>query len=50
MADAVKATVMGEERLAQGIGHVRDVDVDHNGAVLILTHAANGRLVRMYTD
>jgi glucose/arabinose dehydrogenase len=43
-------TVMGEERLADGIGRVRDVAVDHDGAVLLVTDAANGRLVRLHTD
>ena len=43
-------TVTGEERLAEGIGRVRDVAIDHDGAILVVTDAANGRLVRLHAD
>jgi len=36
--------VVAEERLARGIGRVRDVAVDSNGAVLFVTDASNGGL------
>jgi glucose/arabinose dehydrogenase len=36
--------VTGEERLVRGIGRVRDVAIDTNGAVLFVTDASNGGL------
>lgn len=39
--------VTGEARYAQGIGRVRDVDVAPDGAVMILTDASNGALIRL---
>jgi glucose/arabinose dehydrogenase len=43
-------TVTGEERLVSGLGRVRDVDVDQDGSVLVLTDYADGRLVRLAAD
>ncbi|OAN84593.1 hypothetical protein A8B78_06185 [Jannaschia sp. EhC01] len=39
--------VVGEERLRQGAGRVRDVDVDANGAILILIDDDPGALIRL---
>lgn len=39
--------VTGEARYLHGIGRVRDVDVAHDGAVMLLTDAANGQLIRV---
>ena len=39
--------VTGEARYLQGQGHVRDVDVAKDGAVMILTDAENGALIRL---
>lgn len=39
--------VTGEARHVQGIGRVRDVDVARDGAVMILTDARNGALIRL---
>ncbi len=40
-------TVVAEERLLEGIGRVRDVDVDHDGSILILTDYEDGELIRV---
>ncbi|MCA1335375.1 PQQ-dependent sugar dehydrogenase [Pseudooceanicola marinus] len=40
-------SVKGEARYLQGQGRVRDVDVAADGAVMILTDAGNGALVRL---
>ncbi|MBY5972271.1 PQQ-dependent sugar dehydrogenase [Ferrimonas balearica] len=40
-------SVTGEARYLQGQGRVRDVDVAADGAVMILTDADNGELVRL---
>jgi glucose/arabinose dehydrogenase len=46
--DIAGDTVTGEERLAEGVGRVRDVAVDHDGSVLFLTDAGRGsRLMRL---
>lgn len=39
--------VVAEERLVRGIGRVRDVAVASDGAILVVTDAADGRLVRI---
>ena len=39
--------VTAEERLAKDLGRVRDIEVDHDGAVLAITDYAKGRLVRI---
>ncbi|MDO5759121.1 MAG: PQQ-dependent sugar dehydrogenase [Rhodobacterales bacterium] len=39
--------VTGEARYLQGRGRVRDVDVAHDGAVMILTDSDNGALIRL---
>lgn len=39
--------VTGEERFFPGRARVRDVAVDHDGAVLILTDSDNGQLIRL---
>ena len=39
--------VIGEERLRTGQGRVRDVDVDENGAILILIDDDPGALIRL---
>jgi glucose/arabinose dehydrogenase len=39
--------VVEEERLARGIGRVRDVAVDTSGSVLFVTDAPNGGLYRL---
>jgi len=39
--------VSGEARYLQGLGRVRDVEVAQDGAVMLLTDAANGALVRV---
>jgi glucose/arabinose dehydrogenase len=39
--------VVAEERLARGIGRVRDVAVDTNGSVLFVTDAPDGGLYRL---
>ena len=39
--------VAGEERLAGDLGRVRDVAVDHDGSVLVLTDFEDGALVRI---
>lgn len=41
--------VVGEERLVEGVGRVRDVAVDLDGAVLFITDAENGGLFRLAT-
>jgi len=40
-------TVEGEERLVSDLGRVRDVDVDQDGSILVLTDYEDGRLVRI---
>jgi len=40
-------TVVAEERLVAGIGRVRDVDVDVDGSLLILTDYEDGALIRV---
>jgi glucose/arabinose dehydrogenase len=41
-------TVTGEERLAEGVGRVRDVALDHDGAVLFITDEGDAsRLMRL---
>jgi glucose/arabinose dehydrogenase len=41
-------TVTGEERLAEGVGRVRDVAIDHEGSVLFITDQGSGsRLIRL---
>lgn len=42
--------VTGEARYLQGMGRVRDVDVAADGAVMILTDARNGALIRLTPD
>ncbi|MFH5775035.1 PQQ-dependent sugar dehydrogenase [Paracoccus sp. NGMCC 1.201697] len=39
--------VTGEQHLAEGIGRVRDVAVDADGSILILTDADDGALIRL---
>ena len=39
--------VSGEARYLQGIGRVRDVAVARDGAIMILTDADNGALLRI---
>ncbi|MDT1062868.1 PQQ-dependent sugar dehydrogenase [Paracoccus sp. CPCC 101403] len=39
--------VTGEQHLAEGIGRVRDVAVDADGSMLILTDADDGALIRL---
>ena len=39
--------VTGEARYLQGQGRVRDVDVDTDGSIVILTDSSNGALVRL---
>jgi glucose/arabinose dehydrogenase len=40
--------VVGEEQLFAGqLGRIRDVRVGEDGAVYLLTDAANGRLIRV---
>lgn len=39
--------VTGEARYLQGQGRIRDVDVAHDGAVMVLTDAPNGALIRV---
>ena len=39
--------VRGEARYLQGEGRVRDVDIARDGAVMILTDASNGQLLRL---
>ncbi|QFU09332.1 Soluble aldose sugar dehydrogenase YliI precursor [Rhodobacteraceae bacterium THAF1] len=40
-------TVTGEERLVTDRGRIRDVEVDQNGAILLLTDKANGEILRV---
>lgn len=40
-------TVMGEEYLADGVGRVRDVAVDHDGSILFITDFEDGALIRL---
>ncbi|MDG3042889.1 PQQ-dependent sugar dehydrogenase [Roseicyclus marinus] len=41
-------SVMAEERLAEGVGRVRDVAIDHDGAILFVTdEGAASRLMRL---
>jgi glucose/arabinose dehydrogenase len=39
--------VTGEERLLRDIGRVRDVEIDSDGAILILTDKPDGALIRL---
>lgn len=40
--------VVAEERLAEGVGRVRDVAIDHDGAILFITDEGDGsRLMRL---
>lgn len=45
--DMEDGAVVGEERLAQGIGRVRDVALDHDGSVLFLTDYDDGGIFRL---
>ncbi|MBF9060033.1 PQQ-dependent sugar dehydrogenase [Rhodobacterales bacterium HKCCSP123] len=46
--DLSDATVRGEERLAEGVGRVRDVAIDEDGAVLFITDEGDAsRLMRL---
>lgn len=40
-------TVVGEERLAEGVGRVRDVAVDNDGSILFVTDFEDGGLYRL---
>ncbi|TDL81300.1 PQQ-dependent sugar dehydrogenase [Palleronia sediminis] len=40
-------TVTGEGRFAQDLGRVRDVEIDRDGAILVLTDFDDGALVRL---
>ncbi len=42
-----KGKVTGEERLLENLGRVRDVAVDSDGALWVVTDEKNGRLVRI---
>lgn len=42
-------TVTGEERLVTDRGRIRDVEVDQNGGVLLLTDKENGEILRVTT-
>ena len=39
--------VTGEARYLEGMGRVRDVDVAADGAIMVLTDARNGALIRL---
>ena len=39
--------VTGEARYREGMGRIRDVDVAADGAVMILTDAERGKLIRL---
>ncbi|WP_172294356.1 PQQ-dependent sugar dehydrogenase [Pseudoruegeria sp. HB172150] len=39
--------VMAEERLLHGFARVRDIEIDGDGAILIITDEDNGRLIRL---
>jgi aldose sugar dehydrogenase len=40
--------VIAEERLAEGVGRVRDVAIDHDGAILFITDEGGAsRLMRL---
>lgn len=45
--DLESDTVVGEERLLQDRGRIRDVAVDEEGAVLVITDQADGELLRL---
>lgn len=45
--DGDSTTIIGEERFRTGQGRVRDVDVDSNGAILILIDDDPGSLIRL---
>ncbi len=45
--DVEDDTILGEERLRVGEGRVRDVEIDENGALLILIDADPGALIRL---
>ncbi|MEQ8367110.1 MAG: PQQ-dependent sugar dehydrogenase, partial [Roseicyclus sp.] len=40
-------TIRGEERLADGVGRVRDVAVDADGSILFVTDFDDGELIRL---
>jgi glucose/arabinose dehydrogenase len=40
-------TVMGEERLVSDLGRTRDVAVDHDGSLLVITDYSDGALIRL---
>jgi glucose/arabinose dehydrogenase len=42
--------VVGEERLVEGVGRVRDVTVDDDGSVLFVTDFEDGALYRLATE
>lgn len=39
--------VIGEQRLAEGIGRVRDIEIGHDGAIYVLIDAVDGELIRL---
>ncbi|WP_375262709.1 PQQ-dependent sugar dehydrogenase [Palleronia sp.] len=43
-------TVTGEERLVTDRGRIRDVEVDRDGGVLLLTDKENGEILRVTTE
>lgn len=45
--DLADGRVTAEERLAMPLGRVRDVAVDHDGAILVVTDYANGEFLRL---
>jgi aldose sugar dehydrogenase len=45
--DIEEGLVVGEERLLQGVGRVRDVAVDADGSILFVTDFADGGLYRL---
>jgi glucose/arabinose dehydrogenase len=49
-AEAGKTRVVGEERLLGDLGRVRDIAQAPDGALLVLTDAANGQLLRLTPD
>jgi glucose/arabinose dehydrogenase len=40
-------TVTGEERLLKDVGRIRDVEIAPDGAILVLTDAEDGALLRL---
>lgn len=45
--DIQENRVMGEDRHAQGIGRVREVEVGRDGAIYVITDEENGQLIRI---